>query len=87
MRSVTSLTILVIGCLLFTGCAEMQKVGQDIGHGSRDATKAIGHATRDATKAIGHATRDATKTIGHKSREAAEEISKDLKDKPDPKDN
>jgi predicted small secreted protein len=66
------LLIVVLSCLVFSACAELEEAGRDIGHGTRDAAKAIGHGTRDATKAIGHATRDAVKDVG----EGVKKISK-----------
>jgi predicted small secreted protein len=37
------LLIVVLSCLVFSACAELEEAGRDIGHGTRDAAKAIGH--------------------------------------------
>ncbi len=38
--------------IALTGCAEMKQAGKDIGHATRDTTKAVGHASRDAVKSV-----------------------------------
>ena len=56
----------VIGCSMFVllACAEVKQTGTEIGHATRDATRAIGHTTRDLTRDIGHGTRDIVKDVG-----------------------
>lgn len=70
MPKFSTTVVLLASIFVLLACAEIKQAGRDIGHGTRDATKAIGHGTRDAAKAIGHGTRDAVKTVG-------EEISGD----------
>ena len=53
-----TLILLSLFSLLSLSCAEFKQAGRDIGHGTRDVTRAIGHGTRDAAKAIGHGSRD-----------------------------
>lgn len=63
-----ALLCLIFGSAMLMSCAEIKQAGRDIGHATRDATKAIGHGTRDATRAIGHGTRDAVKEVGEGSK-------------------
>jgi len=57
--------LVIIGLfgLMPLSCAEIKQAGRDIGHGTRDLTRAIGHGTRDVAKSIGHGARDAAKEI------------------------
>jgi len=54
--------IIVIGlfALLSFSCAEFKKLGRDIGHGTRDVTRAIGHSSRDAYRSVKEDIEDAS---------------------------
>ncbi len=58
------LTILLIASLPLVGCTSSDK--QNI----KDGFTEIGHATRDATRATGHFFRDTTKDAIHNAKEA-----------------
>ena len=68
----------VIACSMFVmlSCAEVKQTGTEIGHATRDATRAIGHATRDLTRDIGHGTRDVVKDVGEEIKRATGPKSK-----------
>ena len=62
--------LLVVSALVPFSCAEVKQAGKDIGHGTRDVTKAVGKGARDVTRAIGHGARDATKAVGKEIKKA-----------------
>ncbi len=47
-----SIVISLVLTIMIIGCAEMKQAGRDIGHATRDTTKAIGHASRNAVKSV-----------------------------------
>ncbi|OAN16679.1 hypothetical protein A3K86_09530 [Photobacterium jeanii] len=60
----TILTAIALSSLVLMGCSAQEK--QDLKDGFRD----IGHATRDATRATGHFFRDTTKDAIENAKEA-----------------
>ena len=70
------ITIIFASAFALLSCAEVKQAGQDIGHATRDVTRAIGHGTRDITRDIGHGTRDAVKAIGGEARRVTKPKSK-----------
>lgn len=64
IKDIKFLTIIVCSMFILLSCAEVKQTGTDIGHATRDATRAIGHATRDITREIGHGTRDVVEGVG-----------------------
>ena len=68
--------VLFASGFILLSCAEMKHAGKDIGHATRDVTRAIGHGTRDVTRDIGHGTRDAVKAIGAEAKRITRPKSK-----------
>ena len=71
------LPVVICSCMfVLLSCAEVKQTGTEIGHATRDATRAIGHATRDLTRDIGHGTRDVVKDVGEEIKRATGPKSK-----------
>lgn len=68
--------IIFVSAFVLLSCAEMKQAGRDIGHATRDVTRAIGHGTRDVTRDIGHGTRDAVKAVGAEAKRITKPKSK-----------
>lgn len=56
--------VIFASAFILLSCAEVKQSGREVGHATRDATKAIGHGTRNITREIGHSTRNVVKAVG-----------------------